>query len=57
MQPRTTYLTDEDIRFEWRVMKRWCRLFKKTALDWCELEAKRFRERHPVLRSETVAAA
>ena len=57
MQPHTTYLTDEDIRFEWRVMKRWCRLFKKTAFDWCELEAKRFRERHPVLRSETVAAA
>jgi hypothetical protein len=57
MNPRKPYLTDEDIRYEVRVMLRWCRLFKKTALDWVNLEAKRFRERHPVLRSGKAFAA
>jgi hypothetical protein len=57
MNPCRPYLTDEDIRYEVRVMKRWCRMFKKTALDWCDLEAKRFRDRHPVLRSEKAFAA
>ena len=57
MNPRRPYLTDEDIRFEVRVMKRWCRMFKKNALDWVTLEAKRFRDRHPVLRSEKAFAA
>ena len=57
MNPRRPYLTDEDIRYEVRVMLRWCRLFKKTALDWVNLEAKRFRERHPVLRSGKAFAA
>jgi hypothetical protein len=57
MNPRRTYLTDDDIRFEVRVMRRWCRMFKKTALDWVNLEAKRFRDRHPVLRSAKAFAA
>jgi hypothetical protein len=29
-------------------MIRWCRLFRKTAVDWVNLEAKRFRDRHPL---------
>jgi hypothetical protein len=43
-------LTDEDIRYEFRVMLRWCRLYRKTDVDWVELEAERFRRRHPVMR-------
>ncbi|MGH7821147.1 MAG: hypothetical protein ACREQ9_15385 [Candidatus Binatia bacterium] len=43
-------LTDDDIRYEFRVMVRWCRLFHKTDREWVELEAKRFRERHPILQ-------
>lgn len=43
------FLTDEDIRYEFRVMRRWCRMFDKTDLDWVQLSAKRFRDRHPVL--------
>lgn len=52
MKPSLTYLTDEDLRFEFCIMTRWCRLFRKTALDWVNLEAKRFRDRHPVLCSK-----
>jgi hypothetical protein len=48
MSPSRTYLTDEDIRFELRFMVRWCRLFRKSAVDWVNLEAKRFRERYPL---------
>jgi hypothetical protein len=48
MSPSRTYLTDEDIRFEFRFMVRWCRLFRKSAVDWVNLEAKRFRERYPL---------
>jgi hypothetical protein len=48
MSPSRDYLTDTDIRFEFRVMMRWCRLFRKTAVDWVNLEAKRFRERYPL---------
>ena len=48
MKPSLPYLTDEDIRYEFRVMVRWCRLFRKTAYDWVVLEAKRFRDRNPV---------
>lgn len=50
MSPSRDYLTDTDIRFEFRVMMRWCRLFRKTAVDWVNLEAKRFRERYPLPR-------
>ena len=52
-------LTDDDIRYEYRVMLRWCRLFQKTDRDWVELEAARFRQRHPVigLRSPRTRAA
>ena len=46
------YLTDDDIRYEFRVMQRWCRLFRRTDSDWVSLEAERFRQRHPVSRSE-----
>ena len=42
-------LTDEDIRYEYRIMLRWCRWFRKTAEDWVRIEAARFRERHPLL--------
>ncbi|MBI2963123.1 MAG: hypothetical protein HYY35_05160 [Deltaproteobacteria bacterium] len=42
------HLTDDDIRYECRVMQRWCRLFRRTAADWVTLEAERFRARHPV---------
>ena len=42
-----TYLSDEDIRFEYRIMQRWCRLFRKSPADWVALVAERFRERHP----------
>jgi hypothetical protein len=48
MSPSRPYLTDEDIRFELRFMMRWCRLFRKSAADWVNLEAKRFRERYPL---------
>jgi hypothetical protein len=43
------FLTDDDIRYEFRIMQRWCRWFRKTAEDWVSLEAARFRERHPVI--------
>ena len=33
-------------------MMRWCRLFRKTAIDWVILEAERFRDRHPVSTAE-----
>lgn len=52
-------LTDADIRYEYRVMVRWCRLFRKTDWDWVELAAEKFRDRHPVVdvrRSDTRAA-
>jgi hypothetical protein len=42
------HLTDDDLRYEFRVMRRWCRLYQRTALDWVRLEAERFRQRHPV---------
>ena len=48
MKPKKPYLTDEDIRYELRIMQRWCRLFRRTALDWVRLEAERFRQRHPL---------
>ena len=48
MKPSRPYLTDEDIRYEFLIMMRWCRLFRKTAIDWVILEAERFRDRHPV---------
>jgi hypothetical protein len=47
MKWKRTYLSDEDIRFEYRVMQRWCRLFRKTPAEWVALVARRFRERHP----------
>jgi hypothetical protein len=47
MQWKQTHLSDEDIRFEYRIMRRWCKLFRKTPLDWVAVAAKRFRERHP----------
>jgi len=46
MSPSRTYLTEDDIRFELRFMIRWCRLFRKSAVDWVNLEAKRFSERY-----------
>jgi hypothetical protein len=52
MSPSRTYLTDDDIRFELRFMIRWCRLFQKSAVDWVNLEAKRFRDRYPLLSRE-----
>lgn len=56
MKPSQTYLTDEDIRYELGIMVRWCRFFRKTALDWVNLEAELFRDRHPVLPSEPESA-
>jgi hypothetical protein len=47
MKWKRTRLSEEDIRFEYRVMQRWCRLFRKTPIDWVALVAQRFRERHP----------
>jgi hypothetical protein len=47
------WLTDQDIRAEWRVMVRWCRLFRRTDVDWVKLVAKRYRDRHPVLGART----
>jgi hypothetical protein len=41
------HLSDADLRREYRVMERWCRLFRKTPVDWVALAARRFRERHP----------
>lgn len=40
-------LSEEEIRFEYRVMKRWCQLFHRTPPDWVALVAERFRDRHP----------
>jgi len=57
MNPCHDYLTPQDIRYELRVMQRWCRMFGRTAHDWCTLVAKKFRERHPVLRSAKARAA
>ena len=48
-EPTKYFLTDEDLRYEFHVMTRWCRLFSKTPMDWVEIEAKRFRDRHPVV--------
>ena len=48
MKPSRPYLTDEDIHYEFLIMMRWCRLFRKTAIDWVILEAERFRDRHPL---------
>lgn len=45
-------LTDDDLRYQYRIMQRWCRLFHKTAADWVNLKAKHFRKRHPVPISE-----
>jgi hypothetical protein len=52
---RNYYLTDDDIRYQFRVMVRWCRLYRKTDRDWVALEAERFRDRHPVLRTAPAA--
>lgn len=52
MSKATGYcLYDEDIRYEWKVMIRWCRMYGKTDWDWVRLGAKRFRERHPLTGS------
>ena len=40
-------LSEDELRFEFRVMDRWCRLFHRSPLDWVTLVAERFRERHP----------
>jgi hypothetical protein len=40
-------LSEDEIRFEYQVMKRWCQLFRRTPLDWVALVAARFRDRHP----------
>jgi hypothetical protein len=53
MNPQRSYLTDEDIRYQFRVMVRWCRMFQKTDVDWVNIEAARFRDRHPLLEIET----
>jgi hypothetical protein len=42
-------LSEDDIRYELRVMIRWCRWFRKTDHDWVALAAARYRERHPLL--------
>ena len=47
MKLALAHLSEEDIRFEYRVMDRWCRLFHRTPVDWVVLVAERFRERHP----------
>jgi hypothetical protein len=52
MKWQQAQLSDEDIRFEYRIMQRWCRLFRKTPGDWVALVAKRFRERHPPVAIE-----
>jgi hypothetical protein len=52
MTTARTHLTDDDIRYELRVMQRWCRLFRRTDSDWVSLEAERFRQRHPVSRGD-----
>ena len=52
MKPSRSYLTDEDIRYEFRIMQRWCRMFGKTAIDWVRIEAERFRDRHPLASAE-----
>lgn len=57
MSPQRSYLTDADIRYEFRVMVRWCRMFRKTDIDWVNLEAKRFRDRHPVVEEPRRRAA
>ncbi|MGH7821927.1 MAG: hypothetical protein ACREQ9_19365 [Candidatus Binatia bacterium] len=48
-------LSDDDLRYQYRVMVRWCRLFRRTDLDWVELAARRYRERHPVIDLEPPA--
>jgi hypothetical protein len=45
-------LSEEELRFEYRVMKRWCQLFHRTPLDWVALVAERFRDRHPPAYAE-----
>lgn len=52
MKPQGSYLTGDDIRYQFRVMVRWCRMFHKTDVDWVALEAARFRARHPLLPVE-----
>lgn len=57
MSPQRSYLTDADIRYEFHVMVRWCRMFRKTDIDWVSLEAERFRARHPVVEEPRRRAA
>ena len=48
-QPRRYALNEEDIRYELKVMIRWCRWFGKTDFEWVQLAAARYRDRHPLL--------
>ena len=55
-QPRRYALNEDDIRYELRVMIRWCRWFRKTDFDWVATAAARYRDRHPLLSLETPGA-
>jgi hypothetical protein len=52
-QPRRYALNEEDIRYELRVMIRWCRWFRKTDFDWVERAAARYRDRHPLINLDS----
>ena len=55
-QPRRYALNEEDIRYELRVMIRWCRWFQKTDWDWVERAAARYRDRHPLVSLDSPEA-
>lgn len=42
-------LSNQDLRYQYRVMIRWCRLFHRSDFDWVALAAERYRARHPVI--------
>jgi hypothetical protein len=39
---------EADLRYQYRLMRRWCRRFGKTDLDWVTLAAARYRDRNPL---------
>lgn len=56
IRPRRYSLSEDDIRYELRVMIRWCRWFSKSEFDWVALAAARYRDKHPLLTLDAPAS-
>jgi len=55
-RPSRYSLSEDDIRYELRVMIRWCRWFHKSDFDWVALAAARYRDKHPLLTLDPPAS-